>query len=133
MEMLEAGATCQIKGMLASCGATATAQCVYCARTFCPKHGEIDDDGYEVCSRKPCILKKKDLQVHLVYKSVVLERNLTRACGIEVCVTEIQVQCNRCKGYFCTSHTRPWLETVTDKPERTCAHCLQRRPIWDQE
>ena len=133
MEMLEPNATCQIKGFLTVCGATATAQCVYCGRAFCPKHGEIMEDSYEVCTRKACITKKQDLQVHLVYKEAVLERNLQRLCGIEVCETEIQVQCNRCKGYFCIEHTRPWLETVTDKPEFTCHHCLERRSIWEQD
>jgi hypothetical protein len=131
--MLHARAGCQIKGVLTACGATATAQCVYCGRNFCAKHGEVMDDGYEVCTRKPCITKKQDLIVHLAYKEGVLQRNLQRYCGLEICETEIQVQCNRCKGYFCLVHTRPWLETVTEKPERTCAHCLERRPIWDQE
>jgi predicted nucleic acid binding AN1-type Zn finger protein len=131
--MLQPGAVCQIKGVLTNCGAAATAQCVYCGRTFCPKHGEVMDDGYEVCTRKSCITKKQDLTVHLSYKETVLLRNLQRSCGIEVCGAEIQVQCNRCKGYFCLGHTQPWLETVTEKPERTCAHCLERRPIWDQE
>ena len=133
MEMLKDGATCQIKGMLTACGATATAQCVYCGRAFCHKHGEIMDDNYEVCSRKVCIEKKQELRVHLVYKGLVLERNLQRLCGIEVCEAEIQMQCNRCRGYFCGVHTRPWLETVTEKPERTCRHCLERRTLWERE
>ena len=119
--------------MLTTCGAAATAQCVYCGRAFCPKHGEIMADNYEVCTRKACVIKKNDLQVHMTSKSTVLEYNLQRICGIDVCESEIQVQCNRCKGYFCAQHTQPWLETVTEKPERTCKHCLQRRPIWDQE
>jgi hypothetical protein len=131
--MLEPGATCQIKGVLTACGATATAQCVYCARTFCSKHGEVMEDGYEVCVRKTCVAKKQDLQVHLSYKQVVFGRNVERLCGIEVCETEVQVQCNRCEGYFCIGHTQPWLETVTEKPERTCGHCLQRRPLWEKE
>ena len=133
MEMLEANATCQVKGMLTACGAKATAQCVYCGRTFCSKHGEIMKDSYEVCTRKICVTKKQDLQVHMLYKDAVLQRNLERLCGIEACDTALQVQCNRCKGYFCSSHTRPWLETVTEKPERTCAHCLHRLPLWEQE
>lgn len=91
------------------------------------------EDAYEVCTRKACIAKKQDLQVHLVYKSAVLERNLQRLCGIESCATEIQVQCNRCKLYYCLAHTRPWLETITEKPERTCQHCHERLPIWEQE
>jgi hypothetical protein len=131
--MLQPGATCQVKSMLTNCGAAATAQCVYCARNFCRKHGEVLDDGYEVCMRKACVTKKRDLVLHLEYKDGVLDRNRQRLCGIEVCVTEIQVQCNRCKGYFCVVHTQPWLETVTEKPERTCAHCLDRLPIWEQE
>jgi hypothetical protein len=133
MEMLESGATCQIKGMLTACGAIATAQCVYCGRTFCPKHGEVMEDAYEVCSRKLCVEKKEELRAHLSYKDDVLERNLQRLCGIEVCQIDIQVQCNRCKGYFCVAHTRSWVETVTEKPERTCGHCLQRRSLWDRD
>lgn len=91
------------------------------------------EESYEVCTRKPCVIKKHDLHVHLLYKEAVLERNLQRLCGIDVCTTEIQVQCSRCRLYFCMAHTRPWLETVTEKPERTCQHCLERRPIWEQE
>ena len=131
--MLEHRATCQIKGMLTACGATATAQCVYCARTFCPKHGEVLPDAYEVCVRKVCVQKKEELRGHLAYKALVLDRNLQRLCGIEVCETEMRVSCNRCKGYFCVAHTQAWLETVTDKPERTCAHCLDRRALWERE
>jgi hypothetical protein len=131
--MLEHGARCQIKGMISACGATATAQCVYCGRPFCHKHGEVMDDGYEVCTRKICVEKKQELRVHMVYKGFVLERNRGRQCGIEVCETEFQVQCSRCRGYFCLGHTTPWLETVTEQPERTCAHCLRRRPLWERE
>ena len=133
MTMLERGATCQVKGMLTSCGAPATALCVYCGRSFCLKHGEVMEDGYEVCSRKLCVEKKLELREHVTYKGAVLERNRRRLCGAEVCQVELQVQCNRCRGYFCLTHTQPWLETVTEKPERTCAHCLQRRPLWDRE
>jgi len=133
MEMLEPNATCQIKGILTTCGATATAQCVYCGRAFCSRHGEVMEERYEVCVRKSCVTKKQDLEVHLVYKGAVLERNLQRLCGLDVCQSEIRVQCNRCKGYFCLDHTQPWLETVTEKPEFTCRHCLQRRSIWEQQ
>ena len=132
MTMLHPGATCQIKGILTACGAVATAQCVYCGRTFCHKHGEVMEEAYEVCSRKSCVEKKQELREHLVYKETVLGRNLGRLCGVEVCETELQVQCNRCKGYFCARHTRPWLETITEKPESTCAHCLRRRSIWER-
>lgn len=133
MTMLLPGSTCQIKGVLTACGAKATAQCVYCGRTFCHKHGEVMDDAYEVCSRKACVEKKHELRLHMVYKQDVRERNMRRLCGIEICETEFQVQCNRCKGYFCSGHTQPWLQTVTEKPERTCAHCLTRRAIWERE
>jgi hypothetical protein len=133
IEMLEPGATCQVKGMLTACGAPARAQCVYCGRAFCSKHGEVMEDSYEVCSRRVCVEKKVELQVHLLYKDSVLERNRQRLCGVEVCETEIQVQCNRCKGYFCSGHAKLWLETVTEKPERTCGRCLERRSLWDRE
>jgi hypothetical protein len=131
--MLEVHGTCQMRGHLTTCGARAEAQCVYCGRTFCHKHGEIMDHSYEVCTRKACVAKKQDLQVHLAYKASVQAQNQERLCGIEACETEMQSRCNRCKGYFCMGHTQPWLETVTEKPERTCSHCLARRPVWDQE
>jgi hypothetical protein len=119
--------------MLTACGAEASAMCVYCGRTFCNRHGVVLEDGAEVCTRKSCVAKMDDLAVHLKYKEAVLQRNLERRCGLEVCDTEIQVQCNRCKGYFCAGHTQPWTETVTERPERTCRHCLARRPVWERE
>jgi hypothetical protein len=131
--MLEPGAKCEIKGLLTTCGSLATAQCVYCGRPFCPKHGEVLEDGAEVCTRKNCVAKKEDLVVHLQYKEEVLTRNLGRVCGLHMCEVEIQVQCRRCKGYFCRDHTMPWTETVTDRPERICAHCVERRAIWERE
>lgn len=127
------GAKCQIKSMLTNCGAKASAMCVYCGRPFCERHGEVLEDGAEVCTRKNCVAKKENLAVHMVYKQAVLERNLQRRCGIDVCETAIEVRCDRCKGYFCRAHTRPWTETITERPERTCRHCVERRPVWERE
>lgn len=119
--------------MLTNCGVPATAMCIYCGRSFCGRHGVVLPDGGEVCNRKPCVAKKDDLAVHLRYKAAVYDRNMQQLCGLDVCTQEIQVRCNRCKGYFCLSHTAPWVETITDLPERTCQHCFERRPIWTRE
>lgn len=132
--MLEAGTTCAVKSVLTSCGANATAQCVYCGRPFCDKHGEVMDDGYEVCTRKPCVTKKQDLAVHLLYKQSVLVRNRERLCGLEVCVEEFERQCRRCRGYFCRVHIRMSQEVVPEgEPSTECVHCQERRSIWDRD
>jgi hypothetical protein len=127
---------CEVKGFLSSCGAAAAAQCVYCARPFCDRHGEVLEDGQEVCSRKFCVAKKDDLVKHFAYKEAVLVRNRQRLCGVEVCKSNFVGQCSRCKGYFCEKHAfpsdEPAVETQSGAPQavRQCKHCEKRRPIW---
>jgi hypothetical protein len=136
---LQPNQKCGIKGFLSSCGEDATGMCVYCGRTFCAKHGVILEEGEEVCSRKNCVAKREDLAVHLVYKTVVLERNRGRLCGLEVCVEQFVSQCTRCRGYFCTSHVFVAPDSVRegellpDRPPIVCRHCHERRPIWSRE
>lgn len=123
-----------MKGLLTQCGAEATAQCVYCARPFCERHGVVLDDGHEVCTRKNCVAKKDDLARHLEYKAFVLRRNSERLCGIEICVEELAAQCRRCRGYYCKEHVRLSEEVVPEgQPATECRHCRERRPIWIKE
>jgi hypothetical protein len=130
---------CATKGFLSSCGDDATGLCVYCGRAFCARHGVILEEGEEVCSRKNCVAKREDLAVHLVYKSVVLERNRGKLCGLEVCVETFASQCTRCRGYFCTKHVFVAPDSVNegqplpDRPPIICRHCHERRPIWLRE
>ena len=123
-----------MKGLISQCGAEATAQCVYCARPFCRRHGFILDDGHEICTRKNCVAKKEDLERHLEYKAFVLQRNRGRLCGIEICVEEFVAQCRRCQGYYCRGHLLLSEEVAPEgQPSTECRHCRERRPIWTRD
>ncbi len=130
---------CAIKGFLSSCGDDATAQCVYCGRAFCAKHGVVLEEGEEICSRKNCVAKREDLARHLVYKEVVLKQNREKLCGLEVCGEQFASQCTRCRGYFCAQHVFLASDSVgegqplPDRPPVLCRHCYERRPIWLRE
>lgn len=120
--------------MLTACGSRATAQCVYCGRPFCPRHGEAMPDGYEVCTRKNCVAKKEELALHLMYKESVFLRNREWLCGIEVCVREVATQCRRCRGYFCRVHLKMAEDVVPEnQPSTECHHCRERRAIWERD
>lgn len=128
---------CRVKASLfGSCGGDAMAQCQYCARAFCRRHGVVLEDGQQVCSRKACVAKRRDLDLHMVYKEAVRLRNEHDACGIEACEAELGAQCVRCKGLFCAGHVQKRQETVLENRVRVarmstlCRHCWARRPIW---
>lgn len=133
-----ATATCQLKNGLFGCGADRVGMCVYCGRLFCARHGVLQEDGSEVCARKECEAKRVELVVHLAYKDAVLDRNLTRMCGLETCDKAIEAQCARCKGYFCLGHLDAREDLVEDdgvklpRMVRMCRHCHQRRSIWSK-
>ena len=130
---------CAIKGFLSSCGEDASAQCVYCGRPFCQKHGVVLEEGEEVCSRKNCVAKREDLALHLVYNEKALERNRGRLCGLPACSEQFTSQCNRCRAYFCTKHVFVAPDSVNegqplpDRPPIICRHCHERRPVWTRE
>jgi hypothetical protein len=130
---------CEVKGGLFKCGDPASAVCVYCGRHFCQKHGVVRDLGEEICDSKNCIAKREDLDRHLVYKEVVLSFNRQQICGLEVCEVVWEVQCSRCRGYFCKSHIEAREMMVMDEGIRAqrlvlvCRHCWGRRPIWEKE
>lgn len=129
--------TCRLKASLfALCGSGSIACCQYCARQFCPRHGVVLDDGQEICFRKECVAKRKDLARHLVYKEQVRARNEDRLCGLDACVTAISQQCVRCKGLFCAVHVHRREELVMEATVRVprmatlCRHCSNRRAVW---
>ncbi len=128
---------CQVKGRFFRCGyASVIGLCQYCGRLFCAKHGEILDDGQEVCSRKFCVAKRDDLVVHLVYKDAVQRRNDAGRCGFEGCNAALGAECMRCKGSFCELHVHGREEMIMQNSVRVprmatlCRHCWVRRPIW---
>ena len=127
---------CQLKRTFRSCGAQAIGLCQYCNRLFCAEHGELLGDHQEVCSRRFCQDKRRDLIKHAEYKEIVLARNEERSCGIDGCTNAIGGRCSRCDGYFCGRHVDSKEEMYLQNRVRMrrmaslCHHCWARRPIW---
>jgi predicted nucleic acid binding AN1-type Zn finger protein len=127
---------CAVKGGLFRCREAAAGVCVYCGRPFCARHGVFLAEGEQVCARKFCVAKRRDLDRHLVYKQDVLNLNRQRQCGITGCGASFSDQCSRCKGYFCGRHLDarddPVMENGVKVPRMAsmCSHCWRRRPIW---
>jgi hypothetical protein len=130
--------SCELKtGLLGRlCGGEAVGLCQYCGRPFCKRHGEVQEDGQEICSRKFCVAKRDDLLVHLVYKDAVTARNEGEMCGIDRCRGELSGQCIRCRGFFCVQHVEGREEKIYENQvlvtqvASLCHHCWERRPIW---
>ena len=127
---------CQLRRGLLRCGGEAAGLCQYCARLFCSRHGVVLEDGQEICSRRFCVAKRRDLLKHLAYKEDVATRNEQRQCGIEGCSRPIGGRCARCLGYFCGHHVEAREEMFLQNQVRLrrmatlCRHCWARRPIW---
>jgi hypothetical protein len=136
--MLNLKGPCDIHGRFSRCKDAPIGICVYCGRRFCSNHGERLPDGSEVCARDNCVAKKLDVAQHLIYKDAAMDRNRSegRPCGVEACVTVFEVQCNRCRAYFCRVHIEVHEDAVTEdgmqfrRPVPLCRHCWVRRPIW---
>ncbi len=129
-------AGCEIKRLLSKCGASVVGVCQYCGRPFCAEHGEVMEDGQQVCTRKSCVEKRNDVERHLVYKEAVSKLNAELLCGVPGCRDELAGQCIRCKGFFCQHHVHGRDEMYLHNGVRTtrrsslCQHCWARRPIW---
>ena len=112
--------------------------CQYCGRPFCGEHGARLADGQEVCNRRLCQAKLADVEVHQHFRDRVLQRNRSRACGLDGCVDPPQYQCSLCKGVFCANHIldRVWTTRTRRSLERrqvaACPHCWDRRKIWSK-
>lgn len=130
------GQICQVKNGFFRCDEEPAGFCQYCGRHFCRRHGVCLEDGQEVCSRKFCVAKLRDLARHLAYKEAVFERNEARLCGIGGCDHPLAGRCARCKGYFCGQHVGSREEVVLQNKVRVsrmatlCRHCWARREIW---
>jgi len=132
-------ATCEISGLLRRCRQPGVAVCQYCGRSFCNVHGGREEDGQEVCNRKPCQRKKADLAHHVAYRASVAERNERKLCGDHDCQQTPTGQCSKCRGFYCLSHlderniaTRRGGEVVRTRGS-LCRHCRSRRSIWDRD
>lgn len=120
-----------------SCGAMAIAECVYCGKPFCDRHGELGADYTNVCDRKSCLTKVRDVEAHVQWKQRAAPANSVSVCAHEECQERMRHLCSRCQLMFCMTHVSE--HTVTNRqvqpPRREivimCVHCRGRRRIWD--
>lgn len=120
-----------------SCGATAIAECVYCGKAFCERHGELGADYTNVCDRKTCVAKVRDVEAHVSWKLRVVVSNSVSVCAHDGCEDRMRHLCSRCQLMFCMSHVAE--HTVVNRnvhPVRReivimCVHCRERRRLWD--
>ena len=120
-----------------SCGRAAVAECVYCNKAFCERHGEQGPDFTNVCDRRGCQEKLRDVNEHLEWKRRVYEFNRMSICADEECEERMHHVCSRCKLMFCERHVRE--HTIINRSVRParrelvvmCSHCRGRRHLWD--
>jgi hypothetical protein len=130
------GQGCQVGGRFSRCANQASETCQYCGRAFCAAHTGFTEDHEAVCSRKPCVAKRRDLDAHLAYRTRVLQRNRAGLCGIDACDPHPPFECSLCQGRFCGRHLTERLYPFrtgmvsVDRPVSICAHCWERRGIW---
>jgi hypothetical protein len=119
------------------CGRQAITDCVYCARPFCEEHGERGDQYMDVCVRRHCQEKLRDVRAHEQWKRRVEVSNAVSVCADEECNSRLRHQCSRCRLLFCEAHVeerrvrdfraRPAIDVLA----LVCAHCHGRRKLWD--
>ncbi|MFA7297878.1 MAG: hypothetical protein WC211_11960 [Dehalococcoidia bacterium] len=115
----------------------AIAECVYCGKPFCGRHGELGADYTNVCDRKACVTKVRDVEAHLEWKRRVEIANAVSVCAHEECEERMRHLCSRCQLMFCMTHISE--HTVTNQQVRPprreivimCVHCRSRRRVWD--
>ncbi|MQA00585.1 MAG: hypothetical protein GEU80_14855 [Dehalococcoidia bacterium] len=112
--------------------------CVYCGRPFCREHGERGADYIEVCSRKVCQAKWRDVEAHRQWVDHHRVANRSSICAHEACEERMRHQCQRCLLLFCDDHLKSQNivdRTFNDPPRRVtlmlCRHCVARRDLWD--
>ena len=126
---------CEISRRFRACGRPGIAVCQYCGRSFCEDHGDMLEDGQEICDETTCRKKKEDLIRHLAFKETVDGRNAERQCGEEPCTVEPQYQCSKCEGLFCPSHLREREVKTRDGATArasVCGHYHKRRKLWSR-
>ena len=118
------------------CGRRAVTDCVYCTRPFCQEHGERGEQYMDVCARKRCQDKRRDLEAHDEWKARVEHANRVSVCASEDCNARLRHQCSRCGLLFCEEHVSVMRVRDTSRPPATevqalvCAHCAERRKVW---
>ena len=123
--------------MRRGCGRQAVSDCVYCARAFCAEHGERGEHYMDVCSRKRCREKLRDLRAHEEWRARVEGSNRISVCAFESCDSRLRHQCSRCQMLFCAEHVKE--QRIRDNSQQPsievlaliCRHCAERRKTWD--
>ncbi|MCA9852638.1 MAG: hypothetical protein KC482_03435 [Dehalococcoidia bacterium] len=93
-----------------------------------------------MCSRKECAAKHVDMVIHIEYQVVVYRRNIARLCAEDGCQSAppAPFECSLCRGHFCAEHIHErlyWTPDGLTRNERVlslCAHCWDRRKIWQK-
>ncbi len=128
--------TCYAGRLFGRCREASVGVCQYCGRLFCSRHGDMLEEGQQVCHRDLCQRKVADLMTHKAYLSLVNLRNAQTACGLANCGRPPWGQCSHCQGLFCQSHMHPRLRIVhrdglsLQEPVSLCDHCWRRHQLW---
>ena len=131
---------CESRGLgkVIACRHALVGQCQYCGRGFCERHGDRFGENEEVCGRKACQAKKRDVVAHTEYRQRALARNAGGECGYPQCDRDPVEPCKRCSARHCLDHLRRHLQTRQDRGELAdgliilCTHCLERVPTWQR-
>ena len=133
-------AECQLGRRFSRCRRPSSHTCQYCARNFCDLHTYLVEGHEAVCSRKECAAKQADMVAHEAYRKAAFGRNSARLCGEPDCTSTppAMFECSLCRGHFCADHVHDrlyWTPDGLSRNERTlslCAHCWERRKIWQK-
>ncbi len=135
--MPEVSCTYPIGMLRRACGREAVTSCVYCGQPFCLTHGERGDDFQDVCHRRACTVKLRDLEAHTTWRREVLVSNRVSMCAQIECGERMRFSCSQCRLLFCDLHVREHdvKDTRVQPPRKVralvCAHCVERRRIWE--
>lgn len=135
--MMEQTCTHPLGFLRRDCGREAVAACVYCGEPFCANHGVRGADYQDVCNRRSCAAKMRDLEVHLAWRLEVSHSNRVSMCAELECSERMRHACSQCRLLFCDIHVREHdVKDTRVQPARkvralVCAHCLDRRKVWE--
>ena len=130
---------CDHRGRLRRCREPMIGQCQYCAKGFCERHGQVQEDGQEICVEDRCERLRVDVAQHLVFKAAAKERNRDLLCGEPECAQPPTLPCDRCGCRYCEDHLRQVIMTIPRGGElqteavAICDHCRERLPLWTEE
>jgi hypothetical protein len=135
--MMDHACTYPLGFLRRDCGREAVSACVYCGEPFCADHGVRGADYQDVCKRRACAAKLEDLELHLVWRVQVSHANRVSICAVLECSERMRHACSQCRLLFCEIHVREHdVKDTRVLPARkvralVCAHCLERRKIWE--